>query len=202
LPPYAGSGESRGRDAGQECQDDAKIRQKQGESRRMGKLLDYFERVYGQKYDDGKQNHRIAIQKIVYLAESRGLSIGNHWFIWKDRGPFSPDLRLDVLDEVNELGQINVSKQKELLAVTKFSEFAEEILSEDAETMRERNDENERVEWIELIASLHFFATKEMRYAPRREVYTELLKEKPQYDDKEKWNLDDAWARAEKIMYA
>jgi uncharacterized protein YwgA len=165
----------------------------------MGKLLEYFGRAYGRKYDGENENHRIAMQMIVYLAEARGLSIGNHWFTWKSKGPFSPGLMLDVLDEIDELDEISASKPNGPLAATKFSDFAEGILKKDADTMRERADENERAEWITLIASLHFFATKKMRYASPHLVYAKLLKEMPQYGDKGKWSLDAAWAKAEKI---
>jgi hypothetical protein len=81
-----------------------------------------------------------------------------------------------------------------------FSDFAKKIQREDAEILKSRSDDKEKVEWLELIASLHFLATKEMPYAGKDAVRAALLKKKPQFNDK-KWDIDSAWKKAKEIIY-
>jgi len=70
---------------------------------------------------------KLVVQKIVYLLQMKGLRIGYRFSLYV-RGPYSPDLTIDIYGRAAELADIKPSgtlSQEELALVQRFGEMVE-----------------------------------------------------------------------------
>ena len=149
----------------------------------MGKLLDFYSEVVGEEYDPDNQEDRIKIQKVIFLAEYKGLNLGGYLFVRKERGPYSLALRLDIIDEIAAApSPIKVN----------FSEYAKIVIERIKSLVYDLIPGATENENYELAASLLYLKKNDCRYMGKDEIIKALLKWKPDYD-KPEFNLDAAW---------
>jgi hypothetical protein len=158
----------------------------------MGKLLDYYKAIMEEEYDDSNFENRVAMQKIIFIAEKKGLSIGNYQFFWKERGPYSPYLRIDTVNEVN-------NRSCSYDARNIFPDFEASVLQGIKGLLSDFSGQ-EKYDWLELIASLHYIANNEMRISGEKLVCEEVLKRKERLNRAD-WDLGRAWRISESLIF-
>ena len=157
----------------------------------MGKLMDFYADVIGEDFNPDKQDDRIKMQKVVYLAECKGLNLGGYLFVRKEHGPYSLALRMDVMDEAS------VTPRPARVC---FSEYAKSIIEGIRSliaTLIPRISENEK---FELAASLLYLDKNDCRYMAKDKILSELLEWKPAYN-KPQYDLDTAWDKIKQWSY-
>lgn len=158
------------------------------------RFLAAFKKFYQIEYatNKGKNNttmHVIA-EKMCYLLKMYGLEIGDFYYSWNIRGPFSPGL----------LALLRVTDNEEC-CVKEFyaneSELNEYIYDGDKieELRRELHigDSKNFEQWTELLGSLTYISRTMLPGASFEVVQEKLLQEKRDYSDcsknQEAWNL-------------
>jgi uncharacterized protein YwgA len=96
--------------------------------------------------DMGSFDNRLKYQKLIYLVQNSGLSLG-YGYNWYVRGPYSPSLTQDLF-EINRNNQIFESGKR--LALQNEQEIAKRI--ETIKTLLGKNIENSV--FLEVLASL------------------------------------------------
>lgn len=108
-------------------------------------LNEIYKEIYEEKFNYDELDHRIKLQKAVYLLENMGIHVGDYSFSWNKFGPYSIGLDYDAKkyskkSEKNDVIFSDVTKE----CFGKVKGYLSEIIVYD-----ERN-------WMECIASLHY----------------------------------------------
>lgn len=59
-------------------------------------LKEIYRKVYNETFIYGKLDHRIKLQKAVYILENMGVHVGDYSFSWNKYGPYSLGLDSDA----------------------------------------------------------------------------------------------------------
>lgn len=127
------------------------------------------EHLLGRTLSTEDFDSRITAQKIVYLASSQGLDFGDLNFNWYKRGPYSPALTR-VLYE-NNFNQAVYSDYRLLEEAVELMKPLKAMIELRIPTMSE-------VEWLELLASVHFLMEEN---ETEEQLVEQLRKYKPRY---------------------
>lgn len=154
-------------------------------------ILEFYKMVFNKKYDDLKLDDRRVIHSIIYIAERKGLNLGNFSFLCKNKAVYSIDLRLEITKEVdNQHKYIDKITNFHLM----FSDFALDIIRY-VNDLLNLVDITYAVQWVEIIASLHYIAKHKVFNSTYEDVRNYLLKEIPEYNTFP-YSFDIAWKKA------
>lgn len=137
-------------------------------------LLPIFFRVYKQKFKYKEFDHRIEMQKAIYLLQDMGVPVGDYGFRWYQHGPYSQSLQDDMYYE-NGQHEEQVSWSKE---------YEEKIdLLSDLINSDERGNYSIAY-WAECLASIHYLHENMLGFNAQAEnVVAELEKRKTHLKD-------------------
>ena len=136
-------------------------------------------------------DHRVRLQKMVYILENLGVHVGDYSFSWNERGPYSIALDDDVFR----------CSQSPAVENIKFSEWAKERI-EIVKTILSEQVGYAVTEWLECVASLHY-----LKYVLRcsnrdNDVIRELKNRKSQMKNANANNHAMEWAnKIETILW-
>ncbi len=128
-------------------------------------LKEIYKKVYDEPFIYNELNHRIKLQKAVYILENMGIYVGDYSFSWNKYGPYSLGLDSDA----------QKCSSHEEQDVT-FSDIAEKGFKKIKEYIKE-NKSYTCVCWMECIASLYYLKNV-LRYDDNI-LIEELNKHKP-----------------------
>lgn len=107
-------------------------------------LKEIYRKVYDEQFVYDNLEHRIKLQKAVYILENMGVYVGDYSFSWNEYGPYSLGLDCDAKNLKN-------SKEKKVV----FSQTAEKAI-EIIKGYLDKNVGYSQANWMECIASLHY----------------------------------------------
>lgn len=137
-------------------------------------LYPVYRDVFGKEFDVSNFSDRLKMQKMVYLLQNLGISVGNYNFIWYKHGPYSGELQNDMLVRYNERYVINYSRDAEE-TITKLKNT---IFMNRTQFSGEKSYNDK--EWLECLGSLHYIKTKILSSDASNEKINEaLIKRKP-----------------------
>ena len=134
----------------------------------MSKLITgLFNEVFDRPYVEANPDDRVRIQKSTYLLERLGLEVGDYLFLWDTQGPYSLELRAEVLGEIQKT-------ESEI----KYSQFTKEKIESVQRIIKcgEALGCSE-MPWLETICSLHYL--KNYVIATGRDALSALEEKKP-----------------------
>lgn len=114
---------------------------------------------------------RVIIQKVIYLAQCRGVECGNFKFSWYKKGPYSPALTKVVYDNMNDF-------EGEKLVDFQLNKSAIRRLSSTKEVIKHRDNTLSEADWIELLGSLVYLLEDS---DDQKSVIKDLIRQKPKY---------------------
>ena len=131
-----------------------------------------YETVFDKKFVYGAGiDTRMQMQKMVYLLERMGMSVGNYNFVWYKHGPYSQGLQDDAC-KIRANRQVKVN----------FTERAEVILGQMKEIVEMYSDSSYDIpRWLEAVASLDFIISR--RLYNDRDALNTLKEVKPHLND-------------------
>lgn len=136
-------------------------------------MCDVLKEIYREVYDEAfvycQLDHRIKLQKAVYLLENMGVHVGDYSFSWNKYGPYSLGLDSDAQ---------KCDSQDEQHII--FSDIAERGFHKIREYIHEKGG-YDCVQWMECIASLHYL--KHVLRYQQAELLNELTRRKPYLTD-------------------
>ena len=65
-------------------------------------LKSVFENIFERPFKAREFSDRLELQKVVYLLQNMGISVGDYRFIWYKHGPYSQTLQNDILSKTTE----------------------------------------------------------------------------------------------------
>ena len=107
-------------------------------------LKEIYRKVYDEAFVYGKLDHRIKLQKAVYILENMGVHVGDYSFSWNKYGPYSLGLDSDAR-------KCDSKEEQEII----FSDIAESGFQKIRKYISEQISYT-CVQWMECIASLHY----------------------------------------------
>jgi len=107
-------------------------------------LKELYRKIYDEQFMYSQLDHRIKLQKAVYILENMGICVGDYSFSWNKYGPYSLGLDSDAQ-------KYNSKEEKRVM----FSEITEKGCAKIREYIKMESSYN-CVNWIECIASLHY----------------------------------------------
>ena len=145
-------------------------------------LKELYYKVFGEPFEFDP-DHRIRLQKTVYILENLGVHIGNYSFVWARRGPYS--IALD--DDAHRCSLVSGVRD------VKFSSWAEDRIGIVKELLKDSVDYS-TTEWLECVSSIHY-----MKYILRMNnendsVLDELSKLKPSLNSRKDNECALLWA--------
>lgn len=139
-------------------------------------LKPVFAAVYGREFEQSFE-HRMEMQKAVYLLEEMGVPVGNYGFFWYKHGPYSQELQNDIL-ELSTVEMLPVVFSNDnLLAIKRLRN----LLSEQVDYSSSQ--------WAECVASLHYIKMNLLPQSASEEDIVNALEEKKQHLIKHELNL-------------
>ncbi len=136
-------------------------------------LKPIYRDVYGTEFDSASFDARMEMQKLIYILQEAGITIGDYDFIWYKHGPYSQELQNDILN-VAECNSFNIM----------YSQDAQEIINKVKESFNKEVDYS-RTSWVECIASLQYLRTCVLPINSSEDlVLKELIARKPHLNNK------------------
>lgn len=135
----------------------------------------YLKMIYFYIFEEAFTNsfkNRIKMQKIIYLLQCLGVSVGDYGFMWYKHGLFSQTLQSDIL------GLCDI-KEKQII----FSDEEKSILDKVKMTINNTNKKYSTSEWLECLGSIHYIKENILSTsASEEEILSELKVLKPHLD--------------------
>lgn len=129
-------------------------------------ILPVYESVFGEKFDLNTFNCRLKMQKMVFILQELGTSLGNYGFRWYKHGPYSQSL----------LDDMYIAKANEPII---FSEDSESNIKKLANMMEDTHGYKQH-EWAECLASLLYLKKYILSSSANSdEIIEALVKRKP-----------------------
>ena len=126
-----------------------------------------YRKVYETDFSPYDFSQRVKMQKLVYLLQEAGITLGDYSFFWYKHGPYCQKLQEDILNSVDNNIEIN------------YSENALQIISTLKELFFTKTDYNQ-TQWVECLASLHYLFSNVFSYdVEPSEIIAKLEKIKP-----------------------
>lgn len=128
-------------------------------------LKEIYRKIYDEPFVYSEFDHRIKLQKAVYLLENMGVHVGDYSFSWNKYGPYSLGLDSDAQ-------KCDSREEQEVI----FSEIAENGFGKIKGYLKEQISYT-CVQWMECIASLHYLKNV-LRYEDDI-LLSQLMEHKP-----------------------
>ena len=106
-------------------------------------LKPVYQAVYGHPFESTFE-HRMEMQKAIYLLKEMGVPVGNYGFYWYLHGPYSQGLQNDILALPNQDNQVITFSNENKVAIDKLAQ----LLNKETEYTSSN--------WAECVASLHY----------------------------------------------
>lgn len=136
-------------------------------------LKEVYKNVFEKDFDSSKFEERLKMQKMVYLLQNMGISIGDYNFLWYKHGPYSQVLQNDILSE-EDIKPIDL----------KYSNDAKKEIDKLKKAMAEENLHYSQAEWIECLGSLLYIKENVLSSSSNEDdIIKELKKRKPHLDN-------------------
>ena len=107
-------------------------------------LKPIYKKIFDHEFDRFSFDDRLEMQKIVYLLDDLGISVGEYSFTWYKHGPYSQVLQNDILCG------------SEIMPNIKFSTESEKIIMKLKEVLFSKDISYGICEWSECLGSLHY----------------------------------------------
>lgn len=131
-------------------------------------LKPIYKKIFGHEFDRFSFNDRLEMQKVVYLLDDLGISVGEYSFTWYKHGPYSQVLQNDILCG------------SEISPSIKFSVESEKIILKLKEVLFSKDISYSICEWSECLGSLHYIKENILPSNASDElVLEELVERKP-----------------------
>ena len=130
--------------------------------------------IYGEPFSSGSFQKRMKMQKLIFLLQEAGLSIGDYNFYWYKHGPYSQQLQNDILStSTTDNYHIN------------YSETASDIISKIKYVLNMPTDYSTDI-WAECLASLQYLRSNVFSInTPDDDIIKEWQKRKPHLNNQE-----------------
>lgn len=140
-------------------------------------LKPIYRDVYGDTFDFASFDSRMEMQKLVYILQEAGVTIGDYDFTWYKYGPYSQGLQNDILviSTVNDI-------------VVRYSDYAAKVI-ERVRSVFSGIDTSPygRNSWVECIASLQYLKSNILHIgASDDELLDELIARKSHLNNRNK----------------
>lgn len=136
-------------------------------------LAPIYKDVYGEQFTSGDFSKRMKMQKLIYLLQEAGISIGDYNFHWYKHGPYSQQLQNDIL-------KTNGDSSNDI----RYSETAIIIVNKLKSILNSGSSYSDDV-WAECLASLQYLrSTVCSNDASDEEIVEKLQERKPHLNDK------------------
>lgn len=132
-------------------------------------LKEIYRKVYNETFIYSELDHRIKLQKAVYILENMGVHVGDYSFSWNKYGPYSLGLDSDAQ-------KCSTREEQEIV----FSDIAETGFNKVKKYISEQVGYT-CAQWMECIASLHYLKNV-LRYDEKL-LLTQLVERKPYLTD-------------------
>lgn len=132
-------------------------------------LKEIYRKVYNETFIYSELDHRIKLQKAVYILENMGIHVGDYSFSWNKYGPYSLGLDSDAQ-------KCSTREEQEIV----FSDIAETGFRKVKKYISEQVSYT-CVQWMECIVSLYYLKNV-LRYDEKL-LLTQLVERKPYLTD-------------------
>ena len=137
-----------------------------------------YREVFGREYIRESKNH-ILIQKMTYLFKALGLWLGDFLYLWDEHGPFSLEVREQVLNETDIPS--NQTENNEFRNKYPIPDDIQIIISQikDIKNLCPRLENGQIMpieDWFELVSSIHYLKNNVVGYGG--DIKAELLSRK------------------------
>lgn len=140
-------------------------------------LAPVYQDVYGEQFISGDFSKRVKMQKLIYLLQEAGVSIGDYNFHWYEHGPYSQQLQDDIL-KITDRDNRHIS----------YSESAKVIINR-LKNVLANNQLCDDTTWIDCLASLQYLRRYVCSYNASDEKIVEKLQERKPYLDNKSTNM-------------
>lgn len=139
-------------------------------------LLPIYKKLFHEDFTYGEFEHRMKMQKAVYLLQDMGVPVGHYGFRWYHYGPYSQDLQDDMFEAdrrpVPE-GEVLASYQRRISRLYNLIHAA-------------GRGSYSLSQWMECLASIHYLRDNIMDYdATMEQTLDELVRIKPKLADRD-----------------
>ena len=128
-------------------------------------LRPVYQAVYRHPFESTFE-HRMEMQKAIYLLKEMGVPIGNYGFYWYLHGPYSQELQNDILALPNQANPLVTFSNENRAAIDQLAQ----LLNEETEYTRSN--------WAECVASLHYIKVNLLSKNATDEDIVKMLQEK------------------------
>lgn len=136
-------------------------------------LAPVYQDVYGEQFTSGDFSKRMKMQKLIYLLQEAGISIGDYNFHWYKHGPYSQQLQNDIL-MITDCSNHSI----------RYSETAKVIVSRLKSILNDNTSYRDDV-WAECLASLQYLRSSVCSNdASDEEIVKKLQERKPYLNNK------------------
>lgn len=130
-------------------------------------LAPIYRDVYGEQFSSSNFSDRMEMQKLIYLLQEAGISIGDYNFHWYKHGPYSQQLQNDIL-------ATNGDSDYQI----RYSETARSIVNR-LTVLLNMDTDYPRDTWAECLASLQYLRSNVFSInSSDDEILDELIKRK------------------------
>lgn len=140
-------------------------------------LAPVYQDVYGEQFASGDFSKRMKMQKLIYLLQEAGISIGDYNFHWYEHGPYSQQLQNDIL-KITDCDNHSIS----------YSESARITISR-LKHILDSNPLCDNAIWIDCLSSLQYLKNYVCSYNASDEKIVEKLQERKPYLDNKSVNM-------------
>ena len=132
-------------------------------------LVPVFKSVFERDFEVNKFTDRLEMQKMVYLLQNMGISVGNYNFMWYKHGPYSQALQGDML---------NLQSSEEINVI--FSIDAKRVIDDLKNAIFKNGISYSEEQWVECLGSLYYIRENLLSSASSDiQVINELMSRKP-----------------------
>ncbi|MDD4390336.1 MAG: hypothetical protein PHW03_05980 [Eubacteriales bacterium] len=135
-------------------------------------LASIYNNLFDQRFDCNRFEHRLELQKGIYLLQDLGVPVSEYGFSWYKHGPYSQTL----LDDMYRMNDASISTED-------LSDYSQEqfLKLREAFTYSPLNEEEYNLQnWVECVASIHFLKENVLPRAASEElILDELTRRKP-----------------------
>lgn len=132
-------------------------------------LKPVFENVFDHKFRPNEFSDRLEMQKMVYLLQNMGISVGKYNFLWYKHGPYSQTLQNDIL----------CNQSAENLRI-EFSSDAKRAITLLKKALFKEEKSYSLWEWIECLGAIYYIKENILSSsATHEDILKELENKKP-----------------------
>lgn len=142
------------------------------------RLAPVYQDVYGEKFTSDDFSKRMKMQKLIYLLQEAGISIGDYNFHWSNhgpykRGPYSQRLQNDILKITNNDNRYISYSESARIAINRLKHILDS------------NPLCDDTIWIDCLSSLQYLKNYVCSYnASDKEIVEKLQERKPHLNNK------------------